>query len=588
MGIMVEYMKYGSMEGTRMNHKKIGKGIAGILLMASMCLMGTSVLWADTANTADAASAAGTAEEKKPAVESTITSCLVNPDKTSVTVKAVTEGDMTGTDGMLYLVEQQPYQKDLNGRTDYAGAKPFGKEVTYSFSLNQGTKDDRLYSRFVVAVWDGEKYIEVSKPHYITNPEAVAANTKPFNAPLTKKGLQIELNMLADAFELGVKHASTNIAFHQILGEGIEYQYDGKTYHFSKQVMEGYDSTISALSNKGMTITAIILNGWNDATPDLIYPGTKKSSNAFYYLFNPATEKGFEQTRAIASFLAERYNGSNPNHGKISNWIIGNEINNQQWNYTGPWDLNSYVQAYHDAFRIFYTAIKSVSANDRVYFSLDYNWNNEIDNKLKYGGKNIVDTFNSITASQGQMDWGLAYHPYPAPMIEPEFWDDANTGWITNDFNSPVINFANLNLLTDYMAQTAFQSPAGDVRHIILTEEGFTATSPTRGDVSQIQAAAFAYSYYLVDSNPHIDAYILSRQVDAPLEVRSGLSFGLWECRMDQGDHIVATKRRKIWQVFRNIDKKKDTIELTEFAKPIIGIEKWSDVVPNFRWRSME
>ena len=81
--------------------------------------------------------------------------------------------------------------------------------------------------------------------------------------------------------------------------------------------------------------------------------------------------------------------------------------------------MNSYVQAYQDAFRVFYTAIKSVSANDRVYFSLDYNWNNEIDNKLKYGGKNIVDTFNSIAAVQGQMDWGLSYHPYPAPMTGP-------------------------------------------------------------------------------------------------------------------------------------------------------------------------
>ena len=41
---------------------------------------------------------------------------------------------------------------------------------------------------------------------------------------------------------------------------------------------------------------------------------------------------------------------------------------------------------------------------------------NEIDGKLKYGGKEIVDSFNSIANTQGQMDWGLAYHPYPCPM----------------------------------------------------------------------------------------------------------------------------------------------------------------------------
>lgn len=573
MVIIVNEPDYDNMEDGKMKKITMGRAIAGMLSAAFLCCASAFVSLAEV-------DAAG--------VQATIQSCVVNSDKNSVTVQVSSNANMEGTDGVLYLVELQPYQKNLEGRTDYAASSAPGASATFTFPLNRNMVNDRLYSKFVVAVWDGTKYIEISKPHYITNPELVAANTKAFNDPLTKKGLNIELNMLGDAFELGVKHVATNISFHQILGQGIDYQYDGKTYHFDKNVIESYDSTISALSGKGMTVTAIILNGWNDAAPDLIYPGTKKTSKAFYYMFNTATQNGLDQTRAIASFLAERYSGENPNHGKISNWIIGNEINNQQWNYVGERDITSYVQAYQNAFRVFYTAIKSTSANDRVYYSLDYNWNNEIDNKLKYGGKAIVDTFNSIANDQGQMDWGLSYHPYPCPMTEPEFWDDDQTGLITNDFNSPVINFKNLTTLTDYMGQDALKSPTGHVRHIILTEQGFTATSPTRGNVAQIQAAAYAYSYYMVDSNPYIDAYILSRQVDAPLEVRSGLSFGLWECSMNKGDDIVATKRRKIWVVFHDIDKKKDTLESTEFAKSIIGINKWSDVIPNFRWRGLE
>lgn len=159
---------------------------------------------------------------------------------------------------------------------------------------------------------------------------------------------------------------------------------------------------------------------------------------------------------------------------------------------------------------------------------------------------------------------------------------------MTDDVNSPVINFANLNVLTDYFCQEAFRAPSGHVRHIILTEQGFTSTSATRGSVPEIQAAAYAYSYYIVDSNPYIDAYTVSRQVDAPAEVNTGLSFGLWECDMNQPNLIVATKRKKIWQVFRDIDKKNATLEASEFAKEIIGIKKWSDVVPNFKWRSLE
>lgn len=556
-------------------------------LLCSTAALGSTYAYADTAQD-QAAQAAAQDQAFVPAVSGQITSCKITGDKQNIEIGFSSSGDAAGTDGKIYIFEMQPFEDEIGSRRDYAASAAALGSTSVTIPLNLGTPQDRLYSRFVLAVYDGADFLSVSKPHYITNPEIVAKNQEAFKDPLTKKGLNIEIDMLSDAFDLGVKHVTTNIAFSQIMGTGITYDYDGVTYNFNKAVVDAYDETISALSGKGMTVTVILLNDWNPNTPDLIYPGTQKNSNAFYYMFNAQTENGFEQTKAIASFLADHYSGKNPNYGKVSNWIIGNEINNQQWNYTGAWDLNSYVQAYQDAFRVFYTAIKSTSANDRVYFSLDYNWNAEIDNKLKYGGKNIMDTFNSIANAQGQMDWGLAYHPYPAPMTEPEFWDDAQTGWISNDFNSPVINFANLNVLTDYMSQAAFRSPTGDVRHIILTEEGFTAKSPTRGDIPQIQAAAFAYSYYLVDSNPYIDAYILSRQVDAPLEVRSGLAFGLWECDMNQGDTIVATKRRKIWQVFRDIDKKKYTLEATEFAKPIIGVNKWSDLIPNFRWRSME
>lgn len=529
------------------------------------------------------------APEAVIAAKAEINACIVAEDKKNFIINAKLYGDMAGTDGKFYLFELKSYEKSIGDRKDYLQSFLPG-EVIEKYALNRNSLSDRLYSRFVMAVYNGEKYIQVGNARYITNPELVAKNTKEFLTPITKKGLNIEIDMLDDALELGAKHVATNIAFHQILGTGIDYEYDGKTYHFSKEAIERYDKTISALSGKSMTVTAIILNGYNQAEPDLFHPGTKKQKNVFYYMFNTQTKEGFEKTRAIAAFLAERYDGSNSKYGKISNWIIGNEINNQQWNYIGERTVEEYLDSYEKAFRVFYTAIKSTSANDRVYYSLDYNWNNqaEMDGKLKYGGKQVVDTFNTFIMQKGDIDWGLAYHPYPAPMIEPEFWDDNKTGLFTNNFESPVINFYNLNKLTDYFAREQLKTIKGHVRHIILTEQGFTATSHSRGDVSDIQAAAYAYSYYIVDSNPYIDAYILSRQVDAPLEVKQGLSFGLWKCDMSKPNLIVPTTRRKIWQVFKNIDKKNSTLETTDFAKEIIGIKKWSDVIPNFKWRAQE
>ena len=557
--------------------RQIRNTLAGVLLTALVC--GGASFSAQTALQAVAAQIEATGS---------IQSCKITEDKNRIEITATSQGAMTGTDGNLYLFELAPYQDAIGSRTDYLEKTGGQSSVTFHVDLNHNTAQDRLYSSFVLAVFDGSKFVEISSPHYVTNPELIAKNQKERMTPLTKKGLNIELSMFPDAMELGVKHVGVNIAFHQIIGPGIEYEFEGKTYHFNKDVIASYDETLSTFAGKDLMVTAIILNGWNPATPDLVHPDTKQSKNAFYYMFNVETEAGFQQTRAIAAFLADRYSGQNPNYGKISNWVIGNEIDNQQWNYIGPMDLTSYVQMYQKAFRVFYTAIKSTSANDNVYFSLDHYWNYDIDGKLKYGGKNIVDSFNSIANVQGQMDWGLAYHPYPYPMVEPDFWDDDKTGLVTTDVNSPVINFKNLNVLTDYFNQDILRTPSGHNRSIILTEQGFTAQSASRGYVPELQAAAFAYSYYIVDSNPMIEAYILSRQVDAPEEVRTGISFGLWTCDMNQQTHIIAQQRRKIWQVFKNIDKKTQTLDNTEFAKSIIGIEKWSDVIPNFRWRSLE
>lgn len=570
-----------------MMKQNVGKYVIGLLGAVVLMAAGPARVYAEPEATAAAA------EVPVIVVRANLNSCYITSDKQYIQIDGTYDGEMTGTDGNFYLFELQPYETGIGGRTDYVQQIGHGNALSAHVALNWSSSPDRVYNRFIVAVWDtvNSTYVTVSDPHYVTNPEILAADQQAFPSSQTKKGLRIQIDMLADAMELGVKHAGTDILFQQILGTGIDYNYGGKTYHFSKEVMADYDRTISSMSAKGINITAVILNGWSDAAPELHYPGSQQNADAYHYMFNVATREGYEQTRAIAAFLAERYNGSNPDHGRVVNWVIGNEVNNQKnWNYMGPMEMESYVEAYQKAVRVFYTAIKTATANDRVYISLDFHWNNpnEIDNKLKYAGKAVIDTFNSLTQRQGQFDWGLAYHPYPYPMIEPEFWDDVQTGLVTDNFDSPIINFANLSVLTDYFARDSLRNAAGQVRHIILTEQGFSAKSHSRGDVPYIQAAAFAYSYYLVDSNPYIDAYLLSRQVDAPSEAAQGISFGLWTCDMNQPNLIVASQRRKIWQVFKHIDNPNSTLANSEFAKEIIGIEKWSDVVPDFRWRRQE
>ena len=495
-------------------------------------------------------------------------------------------------DNYLYLFEMKPYERSLEGRSDYCGWVTKGDEIAFELPLNYGTAQDRLYSSFVVAVYDGSKYTIVSNEMYVNNPETLAKYTEAYQDGLTKKGLLIQNTEfgLDDAFDLGVKHVIVNIPFNHILGTGIDYSYDGKTYHFSSDVVAVYDDTIRRMSEKGLIVTAVLLNGWNANTPELFYPGLTQQPGdvATYYGFHVSTQEGYDTLRAVAAFLADRYGTISSTYGKVSNWVVGNEINNQLWNYMGPMSLEQYMDEFERAFRVFYTAIKSTSSNSRVYFSTDFNWVNDADGQLKYNAKDVIDTFNNLIIPGGNIDWNLAYHPYSMPMTEPEFWNDEETRLISSEVTSPIINMINLNVLTDYLSQSRFWNTKGQVRSVILSEQGFTSVSATRGKVEDLQAAAIAYAYYIADSNPHVDAFIMSRQVDAPVEVNTSCSFGLYSCDLNQPNDIVPTMPKPSWYVYKNIDNRRTTLETTEKYKALIGIEKWSDVIPDFRWRNLE
>lgn len=514
----------------------------------------------------------GTAEKDMPqeTVPETLEDGTVVPPETEVP-----------DDGYYYLFELQPYETGIGSRTDYAAWCDKTEKLKFSLPFSGGDSDPRLYSRFVVALKIGDTYQAISAPIYVTNPGDVASFTEEYPEAMSKKGLLIELDMLGDAMELGVKHTTINIPYHHIIGGNLKYRYNGKDYYFNEELIASYDKMISSFSNKGIIVTAILLNGWNDAHPELHEAGLAKSSSAFYYGFNVSTPEGYETTRALFSFMAERYSGADYKHGRVSNWIVGNEVNNNKnWNYVGPMDLASYTKLYEKNFRVAYTAIKSRSKNARVFFSTDYEWKKQNTN-LQYAAKDFIDLFNAGISAEGNIEWGLAYHPYPYPMTEPEFWDDDQTGMVNETFESPVVNFKNLHVLTDYFQQAHMRTAGGQVRHIILSEEGFTSDSISRGKVYDIQAAAFAYAYYLVDNNPYIDAFILNRQVDAITEVETSCAFGLWTVDMSRPDKVIAVMPKNIYQVFKHIDTRK-SLRYSEFAKSIVGISDWSEVIPGF------
>ena len=503
----------------------------------------------------------------------------ISDNRQEIELKMNATGDSSGTDGSVYIFEIKPYQNDLGSRTDFIAKGSLGENQKFTFPLYAGPGELRLYSAFVPAVKVGSRYEMIADRRYIENPEVVAENQSP-NLNPGKKGLRVDPNILDDALSLNIKHAGVDIPTQRFFGQGISYSYEGKTFQINKELIDQLDGEVKRLSDSGVAVTAILLNAWNNTVPELNPIGVTElpKSQAIYYGFNVESEQGFRAVKAMASFLAKRYNGQN-GHGKISNWVVGNEINNQYWNYEGDFDVSTYTKKFQRSFRVFYTAMKAVSANDNIMFSLDHYWNMfpEAAPVGKYKGKDVMLAFHHFDTLEGNMDFGLALHPYPYPIYSPAFWDDDQTGKVNDTIDSPIINFKNLHVITDFMQLKSMRNKKGEVRKIFLTEEGFSSIE--KGvDKSEEQAAAVAYSYFIVDNNPYITAYLMSRQEDSEDEVKHGLAFGISSIVNHQLIH------KKAHSVFKYIDDASATEGTADFARAIIGIDSWDQVIPNFRF----
>ncbi len=469
-------------------------------------------------------------------------------------------------DGNLYLFAEECYEdtEKLTGEPVAVGTKE--KVCRLSFPCEEGY----LFCRFVPALLIDGDYVPMREGLCLSNPQDMAENQDAYPQPESKKGLLLDPAMLytEETAQLGIKHAIYNIPLSLIMGETtndlcptVEYMYQGTCYHFNGAELFAYDTLFTYLTDMGMCNTAIILNDWNEEHLEMIHPQARnEESGAYYYMFNTADEEGTRALEATASFLAERY--SSGEHGMVHSWVIANEINQHHlWNYMETENLDYYAEEFEKAFRIFYQAIKSCYAGARVYYSIDHDWNsNEGDNSHYFNARDLIGAFDQAAKVHGNYDWGIAIHPYPNPLTRVNYWSQE----YDKTMDADVLTIMNLSAVTDFFRQEAYLDTAGEVRSIAITELGFSS-----GAGEKLQAAAYAYCYYIAEANPDIDALILNRQTDAPEEMRQGLAFGIYGY-----DH----SEKYVQEIFRWIDTK-DGRKYTDFMLNILGADSLEEAL---------
>lgn len=499
-----------------------------------------------------------------------ISSCLVSGSDVVCEIKA---GSVPSSDdGRYYVYANEVYEDGPTGKV--VAKVDAGKSVSVTFPLNYNTEESNLSRKFLIAMKKGGRMVQVSDEHYITNPEALAAYTTPrMNVGI--KGILPDVTKISNGelTELSVQQVVYNLSVDTICSDAsvpgaIPFTYNGKTYYFDGTVISNYDGFVRAMNRSGIQVTMVILNHGTGAwSQDLIHPMAAGGADCPSYALNVANASGTDHLKAIGAFLGQRYSGQQGN-GQVDNWIVGNEVNARtSWWYTTSTSLDFNVGIYAKAFRIIYNELKSMNANVRIYNSIDQEWNRK-SNPGSFLAKEYLDRFNYYMIREGNIDWGLSYHPYNSPLYDPYAWNGPAV-WVQDSLKTPYITMQNIDILIDYMHRSEFLNPAGEVRSISIAEIGYTSSF---GD--EKQEASIAYGYLKAASLPDVDSFILFRQTDDAHEMESHLALGLID---------TEGNKKPAYEIYKNLGTANE-VSAKARASEIIGMDIDKMISENIVW----
>ncbi|MES2595108.1 MAG: DUF5722 domain-containing protein [Verrucomicrobiota bacterium] len=350
-----------------------------------------------------------------------------------------------------------------------------------------------------------------------------------------------------EIFQLSIGHATLNMVVNALLRDKpapghAEWKCDGRTYYYNENMIHGTDITLRNLHEKGIIVSCILLVGNHrhaDGTPHSPMTHPEAEARGIYAMPNLTQEDAARLYAAAIRLLAERYDGGPDHPGRISQWILHNEIDQAgTWTNMGDQPLARYLEAYMRSARVVHHTAQLFDRQSRVFMSLTHHWTKQSSGTGTYVVRDMVELFASMARAEGDFEWGVAYHPYPRDLRNPDTWNDTE---LTADFDTPYITPKNIEVLPAFLKQERFLYQ-GKPRGILLSEQGFN--SPTLSERDQWrQAAGLVYVFRKLKSLPEIEAYHLHRYQDAPAG-EGGLRLGI----------ITETGAHKVgWDVYREI-----------------------------------
>ena len=475
--------------------------------------------------------------------------------------------------GDLRLVEYEPHEDPwaMNG-----GKILPTPSLTHKFSVTVPRyvgERDRLANRYaIVREVDGLTQL-ICRATWANDVSGAAERDMPRLYPANKKGLGgVELKpgiFEQDLSDLGITASTVNFSLGTILqktSNPIDYTHQGKTYTYNGDAMKEFDQKISWMTENGIVVSAILLVD-KDAGA-LVHPDYNTAG--IYSMANMTDQVATDAYRAIVSFLAERYSRPDREHGWITHWIVFNEVDyGWIWTNMGETPMELYMDAYNKAMRLTWLETRRFNPTAEVFISLTHHWQYSPADKYRaYPPRKILDRMALYSSSEGDYQWGIAYHPYPQSLLKPRTWEDSMA---TASFDTRFITPKNIEVLDAYLHQPQFLHQ-DKVRTVILSEQGFH--TPDYSETSlQNKAAAIAYTWEKILPLESIESFHYHRWVDHPME--GGLKVGLRTLPSDKHPHGI--RKEPAFSVFSALETDQH-IDVIDCYKSIIGISDWDEV----------
>lgn len=498
----------------------------------------------------------------------------VNDDRVEVS------GDIKGMPGEVYLCEVPMFreltEKDFLTVQRVKGPKKFKADFD-RYAEVDGQRYDRLYSRWVLAQKSQNGMLICSHGHYAD--DVKAKYDLPHEVPASKKGIGgFGANRFAsDLDSLDITSVTVNmwLGFMSLTpsDDAIPFDYNGRTYYADRKAIEGFDKTLQYTAARDVIVNAIVLiapeRSFADKTAGRLFEHPDFDPAGIYTMPNMTTLESLNLYAAAIDFLAERYSRPDKKYGRVHHWIAHNEVDaGWVWTNAGIKTPLRFMDIYIKSMRLLYYTARKYSPHPEVFITLTHYWQSR-HNEYCYPSAQLLELLVDYTQAEGDFKWGVAHHPYPQSLFEPKSWLDDQA---TFDYDTPQITFKNLEVLDAWIKQPRALYQGKIKRTVFLSEQ-----NPNSKDYSEEalreQAAGMAYAMKKLEACDGIDAYQMHGWFDQRAE--GGLRIGV---RRFMDDETDPGGRKPAWFVFQAFGTDRED-EVFEFAKDIIGIDDWDQVI---------